>query len=538
MRSVRRSSLILVTVLCILHLTGCSREPAPAADPPGIDVVTYHYDNQRTGQNLHETTLTPASVNSASFGKVGFFAVDGKVDAQPLFLSNLKIPGLGSHDVLYVVTEHDSVFAFDAKSGSVLWRRSVVGAGETPSDDINCAQVTPEIGITATPVIDRKRGPHGAMYLVAMSKDASGKYLQRIHALDVTTGEELFGGPRVIEASYPGTGDNSVAGRVVFDPRQYKDRAALLLLNGVIYTTWASHCDTRPYTGWIIGYSASSLNQISALNLTPNGNEGAIWMTGSGPAADNAGNVYLLDGNGTFDEDLDDRGFPIHGDYGNAFLKLSTSGGRLNVADYFQMSNEAKENADDADLGSGGVVLLPDVKDGSGRIWHLAVGAGKDKSVYLVDRDDMGKFHRDGDHIRQELVSVLGGGEFSTPAYFNQTVYYGGMEDKIRAFPVINGRLAETPSSMTPNIFRYPGGKPVVSANGSRNAIVWAVDNIDPAILHAYDATNLAHELYNSNQAGTRDQFGTGYKFATPIEANGRVYIGTITGVAVFGQLH
>lgn len=519
-------------------LAGCERSSVAAADPPGVDVVTYHYDNQRTGEDLAETALTPATVNSTGFGKVGFFTVDGKVDAQPLYLSGVKIPHLGRHDVLFVATEHDSVYAFDTRNGAVLWRKSLLEPGEVPSDDINCAQVTPEIGVTATPVIDRKRGPHGAIYLVAMSKNKSGKYFQRIYALDVTSGKELFGGPRVIEASYPGSGDNSVDGKVVFDPHQYEDRAALLLLNGVVYTTWASHCDARPYTGWVIGYSAASLNQMSVLNLTPNGNEGAIWMTGAGPAADSAGNIYLLDGNGTFDETLDARGFPIHGDYGNAFLKLSASGGRLAVADYFQMANEAKENADDADLGSGGVLLLPDMKDDSGKVWHLAVGAGKDKNVYVVDRDDLGKFHRDGNHIYQEMVSALGGGEFSMPAYFNHTVYYGGMEDKLRAFPIVNARLATTPSSTTSNIFRYPGAKPVVSANGDHDGIVWAVETSGPAILHAYEADNLAQELYNSNQAGTRDQFGVGYKFVSPIVANGHVYVGTLNGVAVFGLLH
>lgn len=533
----RSTSYIVLAITSAILLAGCNRRSG-SADPPERDVITYHYDNQRTGQNLRETNLTPANVNSTDFGKVAFLPVDGKVDAQPLLLSSLTIPEQGKHDVLYVATEHGTVYAFDANSGSELWRQSLLGPGEIPSDDLNCAQVTPEIGVTATPVIDRKRGPHGTIYVVAMSKDGAGRYLQRLHALDVTNGEELFGGPRLIEASYPGHGDNSVDGRVMFDPRQYEDRAGLLLLNGVIYTTWASHCDARPYTGWVIGYSAASLNQISVLNITPNGNEGAIWMTGSAPAADNGGDIYLLVGNGTFDEELDARGFPVHGDYGNAFLKLATSGGHLAVADYFQMANEAKENADDADLGSGGVLVLPDVKDDSGKTWHLAVGAGKDRNIYVVDRDHLGKFHRNGDQIYQEMVKILQGGVFSMPAYFNQTVYYGGMEDKLRAFPIVNARLEETPASVTPEIFHYPGAKPVISANGDRDGIVWAVTNDDPAILHAYDAANLGKELYNSGQAGARDHFGPGNKFITPIEVNGKVYIGTGTGVAVFGLLH
>lgn len=519
-------------------LSSCQKASVVEADPRPADVVTYHYDNARTGQNLNETTLNATNVNATNFGKVGFFPVDGKVDAQALYLSQVKIENQGVHNVLFVVTEHASVYAFDADNGSVLWRRSLLGRGETPSDDLSCAQVSPEIGITSTPVIDRSRGPNGTLYAVAMSKDASGKYLQRIHALDVQNGNELLNGPREISASYPGHGDDAVDGHVVFNPRQYEDRASLLLVNGVIYTTWASHCDARPYTGWVIGYSASTLNQINVLNVTPNGNEGAIWMSGAGPAADSAGNIYALDGNGSFDEELDSRGFPLHGNFGNAFLKLSSSGGRLAVADYFQMANEGQENNDDADLGSGGVIILPDVKDNAGKVWQLAVGAGKDKNVYVVDRNSLGKFHRDGNHIHQELVSVLGGGVFSKPAYYNGTVYYGGMEDKIRAFSIVNAQLQTPPSSMTPNIFHYPGATPVVSANGSRGAILWAVENGDPAVLHAYDATNLARELYNSNQAGSRDHFGPGNKFITPMVANGRVYVGTTNGVAVFGLLH
>ena len=525
-------------IALLVFLCSCQKASVVEADPRPSDVVTYHYDNARTGQDLNETKLTPANVNSANFGKAGFFSVDGKVDAQALYLTQVKTGNQEVYNALFVVTEHDSVYAFDAESGKVLWQKSLLEPGEIPSDDRNCAQVSPEIGITATPVIDRSRGPNGTLYAVAMSKDENGKYYQRIHALDVSNGNEVLNGPRLITASYPGKGDNSVNGKVIFDPEQYEDRAALLLVNGIIYTTWASHCDARPYTGWVIGYSASTLNQMSVLNVTPNGNEGAIWMSGAGPAADGAGNIYALDGNGSFDEEMDSRGFPLHADYGNAFLKLSTAGGRLNVADYFQMSNQSKENADDADLGSGGVIVLPDVKDHAGKIWQLAVGAGKDKNIYVVDRNSLGKFHRDGNHIHQELVSALGGGVFSKAAYYNGTVYYGGMEDKIRAFPIVDAKLQTPPSSMTPNIFHYPGTTPVVSANGTRDAILWAVENGDPAVLHAYDATNLARELYDSNQAGSRDHFGPGNKFITPMVANGKVYVGTPNGVAVFGLLH
>ncbi|MBZ5652987.1 MAG: PQQ-binding-like beta-propeller repeat protein, partial [Acidobacteriia bacterium] len=315
-------------------LTVSSTPPPP---PNVVDVVTYHNDIARTGQNLKETILTTANVNSSTFGKLRSLSVDGKVDAQPLYLSNLANIAGGTHNVLYVATEHGSVYAFDADSGTQLWKITTLGSGESTSDQRGCDQVTPEIGITATPVIDRNAGAHGVIYVVAMSKSGS-TYFQRLHALDVTTGAEMFGGPKLIAASFPGTGDNSSNGRVVFDPAQYKDRAALLLLNGVVYTTWASHCDIRPYTGWIMGYDQTTLTQTTVLNVVPNGSEGAIWMADTGPAADSSGNIYLLDANGDFGTTLDASGFPSNGNYGNAFLKISTTGG-LSVADYFEMQN-------------------------------------------------------------------------------------------------------------------------------------------------------------------------------------------------------
>ncbi len=354
------------------------------AAPTTTDVLTFHNDVARTGQNLTETTLTPGNVNSAKFGKLGFYPVDGLVDAQPLYASNIAIPKNGTHNVLIAPTEHDSVYAFDADSGAPLWQVSLLMSGETTSDNRACSQVSPEIGITSTPVIDRASGPNGAVFVIAMSKNGS-TYYQRLHALDLALGTELFGGPVDIQATYPGTGDNSSGGNVIFDPAQYKERAALLLLNDVIYTAWASHCDIRPYTGWIIGYSESTLAQTSVLNITPNGNEGAIWMAGAGLAADSYGNIYFLDANGDFDTNFTAGNFPADGDYGNAFMKLSTSSG-LAVADYFEMDNEASENGSDTDLGSGGMVVLPDLTNGSGQTVHLAVGAGKDSNLYLVNR--------------------------------------------------------------------------------------------------------------------------------------------------------
>jgi hypothetical protein len=508
-----------------------------AAPPATTDVLTYHNDVARTGQNLTETTLTTSNVTSAKFGKLGFYSVDGLVDAEPLYASSVPVPSKGTHNLLIVPTENDSVYAFDADSGSTIWQITTLKSGETASDNRGCGQVTPEIGVTSTPVIDRTQGPNGAVYVVAMSKDGSGNYYQRLHALDLALGTELFNGPVDIEATYPGTGDNTNGTSVVFDPKQYKERAALLLLNGVIYTSWASHCDIRPYTGWIMGYSESTLAQTSVLNVTPNGNEGAIWMAGAGLAADTLGNIYFLDANGDFDTTVNAQGFPSDGDYGNAFMKLSTTGNELAVADFFEMDNEASENGSDTDLGSGGTIVLPDLTDGSGNTWHLAVGAGKDSNLYLVNRDSMGKFSANNSTIYQELAGALPGGVFAMPAYFNSTIYYGSVGSPIQAFTFANAKLSTSANAQTSNSFGYPGATPSISANGTSNEIVWAVENTSPAVLHAYNASTL-NELYNSNQAsGGRDQFGAGNKYITPMIVNGKVFVGTTNGVAVFGIL-
>jgi hypothetical protein len=505
-----------------------------------IDVVTYHYDNARTGQNLMETALTPANVNSAKFGKLGSLAVDGLVDAQPLYLSNVAIPNQGTKNVLYAVTEHGSVYAFDADSTSStpLWKISTLLNGEVPSDARGCGQVTPEIGITSTPVIDRTRGPHGAIYVIAMSKDGSGNYFQRLHALDLATGGELFGGPVTIGATYPGSGANSSGGNVVFDAKQYKERPGLLQIGGTIYTTWSSHCDISPYTSWVMGFDANTLAlaQSNILNLVPNGNDGGIWMAGTAPAADSSGNIFFLVGNGDFDTTLDANLFPKNGNCGNCFVKLATSG-KITLADYFTPQNTVAESNADQDLGSGGAIALPDVTDNTGKTRHLAVGAGKDAIIYVVDRDAMGKFNASTDQIYQEINGQLGGSVFSMPAYFNGTVYYGAVGDSIKAFPIVTGKLQLAPSSRSGNQFGYPGTTPSISANGAANAIVWAVENGGTAVLHAYDATNLATEFYNSNQAAnSRDQF-SGNKFITPLIANGKVFVGTPNSVVVFGLL-
>ena len=520
---------------------GCSSSRSTSATPAAhssIDVVTYHYDNLRTGQNTSETILTTANVNSTQFGKLGEFMVAGKVDAQPLYLSNVSIPGVGTKNVLYVATEHGCVFAFDADSISgstskALWTTSTTLSGEVPSDDRGCNQVTPEIGITSTPVIDRTRG---AIYVVAVSKNASGNYIHRIHALDLTTGAELFGGPTTITATFPGGGAGSSGGNVVFDPSQYNERPGLLELNGTIFTTWGSHCDAGSYTAWVMSFSAATLKQTAVLNLVPNGSDGGIWMAGAAPAVDAAGNIYFIIGNGTFDTTLNSSGFPSRGDCGNCFAKISSTP-PLPLLDYFTPSNTMTESDGDIDFGSGGPLLLPDLTDATGATRHLAVGSGKDAKIYVVDRDNMGKFNAGGDAIYQEIPSALAGGEFGKPSYFNNTVYYGGISDKLKAFPVSNAKLATTPSTQSSTQFAYPGTTPSISANSTANGIVWAVENGSTGVLHAYDATNLTRELYNSNQAANgRDQFADN-KFVTPMVANGRVYVGTPTSVAVFGLL-
>ena len=494
-------------------------------------VLTWHNDNARTGQNLHETQLTRANVNMATFGKLFTIPVDGLVDAEPLFVPGLAIPNQGSHNVLFVVTEHDSAYAFDADTGAQLWQVSLIGANETTSDNRGCGQVTPEIGITSTPVIDPQSGPHGTIYMVAMSKNGS-TYHQRLHALDVTTGAEEFGGPVDVQANFPKNG----GGSVTFDPKQYKDRAGLLLWNGIVYTSWASHCDISPYSAWVIGYNESNLTQTSVLNMSPNGAEASVWQAGAGPAVDTSGSIFVLLANGTFDTTLDSSGFPIKGDYGNGFVKIASGG--ASVSDYFTMDNTVSESNGDVDLGSGGAMVLPLVTDSQGRWRVLAVGAGKDGNIYVVDRSNMGKFNANTNAIYQELPSAVGS-VFSSPAWFNGTMYYGGVGDTLKAFAFSGGMFGSSPSSRSSHSFGYPGATPSISANGLSNGIVWVTENTNPAVLHAYDSSNLATELYNSNEAPNgRDNFGAGNKFIVPMVVNGKVYVGTTNGVGVFGILN
>jgi hypothetical protein len=514
--------------------TGSAGSGSGSSATPGTDVVTYKNDIGRTGQNLTETTLTLTNVTSATFGLLRTLSVDGKVDAQPLYLSELVIGGT-AHNVVYAATEGDSVYAFDSDTGAVLWHASLIPSGETLSDNRGCTQVTPNIGITSTPVIDRSAGTNGAIYVVAMTKDSSSAYHQRLHALDVTTGAELFNGPVEITATYTPSGGVPTT----FEPGQYEERAALLLSQGIVYTSWTSHCDIPPYSGWIMGYDESTLAQANVLSIGPNSSAGpAIWMAGSGPGADSSGNIYLLSANGGFETTLDANGFPDKGDYGNSFLELAATSTSLTVADYFTMSNEVAESSADEDLGAGGELILPDLTDATNTVRQLMVGAGKDGNIYVVNRASMGKFNANSNNIWQQLSGAVPGGIWSTPAYFNGTVYYGDVGGTLKAFAITNAMLVTPASSQSATQFTYPGTAPAVSANGTSNAIVWTHENTSPAVLHAYDATNLTHELYNSNQAANnRDQFGDGNKFITPAIADGKVFVGTQNSVAVFGLL-
>jgi hypothetical protein len=445
-----------------------------------------------------------------------------------------------SHNVLYVATENDSLYAFDADTRAVLWKVALLASGETPTGSFGCDTIFPVLGISSTPVIDRTAGPNGTLYAISYSIDQSSNYHQRLHALDVTTGAELLNGPVEITGSFTHAGVTTT-----FDPSDYDERAALLLANGTIYTTWSSHCDIPPYGGWVMAYDQSTLAQIAALNVGPGsaGNTSSsvgpgIWMSGSGPAVDAAGNIYLLTANGPFETTLNGSGFPSGGDFGNSFLKLTLSDGQLSVADYFTMSNVLTETAGDQDLGSGGELVLPDVTDSTGTVRHLVIGAGKDGVLYVVNRDNMGRYSPIMNSVWQELDGALGFGVWASPAYFNQTLYYGQKGGQLKAFTVTNARVVTTPTSLSATSFGYPGSSPVVSANGTGDAVLWAHESTTPAVLHAYDANNLANELYNSNQAtGARDQFGAGNTFIVPVVANGKVFVGTLSAVAEFGLL-
>jgi hypothetical protein len=396
-----------------------------------------------------------------------------------------------------------------------------------PCGGITCGYLGTEIGITSTPVIDVQTG---TLYVCAFTLE-SGNLTYRLHALDLGTGAEKFGGPVVIQGSVGGTGDASDGTNIAFDPHFHLQRSALLLANGVAYIAFASFADGRPYHGWVFGYDARTLQQRAVLNLTPNGDSAGIWQSGAGLASDSAGNLYVVTGNGTFDAEGQD--------FGESFLKLMPGASRLSVIDSFTPFNYADLNARDADLGSGGPLLLPDQSGGHP---HLMLAGGKDGTVYLVDRDNMGHF-RPGDNsqIVQYLPNIVGP-LYSTPVYWENKVYFAGSEDSLTVFTLNESLLSTAPASHATNVIGYLGATPAISANGSRDGIVWLLENALfrvqlPAILRAYDASDVSHELYNSEQAGTRDTLPIGVGYGVPTVANGKVYVGTLSELAVFGLM-
>jgi hypothetical protein len=494
-------------------------------------VLTYHNDNLRTGQNLHETILTTANVNSSTFGKLFSLPVDGPIFAQPLYMPGVTV-GTHVHNLVFVATEHDSVYAWDADTASTtpVWHTSFINpaAGVTaiPCGEAaggNCATIYPEFGITGTPVIDSSTG---TLYVVAATKEVGStpSYVYWLHALSIVTGQEKFGGPVEIQAT---------SGSVTFLPKQHLQRPGLLLVNGVVYIGFGSHGDMSPWYGWLLGYNASTLQRVMVFNTAPTNGEGAIWQSGCGPAADGSGNIYFNTGNGPFDVNTGGR------DYGDSIVKLNSSG---TVLDYFTPYNQATLDASDADVGSSGLVLLPDQ---TGTYAHVLIGAGKQGVIYSVNRDGMGKYNAASNHNIQSLAGLSSSGLFGSPAYWNGNVYFAAWDDYVRAFQVTNGMVAQTShSSIT---LAFPGATPSVSSNGTSNGIVWIIQENVPndtvltnpptAVLRAYDATNLAIELYDSTLAGTRDTAGKAVKFAVPTVANGKVYVGNSNQVTVYGLL-
>ncbi|HLI62492.1 MAG TPA: hypothetical protein VKV05_03775 [Terriglobales bacterium] len=525
------------------RLHGMSVEALAAS---GLAVVaTYHNDNARTGQNTLEAVLTPDNVNAAHFGKLYSFPVDGYVYAQPLYVPQVAIPGNGIHNVVIVATEHDSVYAFDADSPTPtpLWHVNFLNpaAGITPltPSDVHSSDIVPEIGITSTPVIDVASN---TLYVVAATKE-NGAFYHRLHALELASGAEKFGGPRLIQASYPGVAQDSSNGVLSFASHFQLQRAALLLSKGRIYVAFASNADFGMYHGWVIAFDATSLRQVGAWVSTPNGYQGGIWMSGCGISADDDGDLYLSIANGPFDAFGPQPGV----NYGDSVVKLRLDQQGLKLVDFFTPYDQAKMQENDFDLGSAGVMLLPDQ---AGPYRRLAITTGKNGHIYLLNRDNLGGYYtatRGDPQIVQELAGQLKM-QMGTPAYWNGRVYFGAGnspgKDSIKAFTLRNGMLSRTPVSQTAATYHITRSTVSISANGNSNGIVWAVNNDayyephqGPAVLHAYDALNLGHELYNSNQRFARDNPGETAKFTVPTVANGKVFVGTANQVSVYGLL-
>ncbi|MDB5357483.1 MAG: hypothetical protein JWN24_3936, partial [Phycisphaerales bacterium] len=503
-----------------------------APDP----VLTGHNDNARTGLNPAETHLAPGNVNQATFGKLFSYPVDGQVYAQPLYVPNVTIPGKGTHNVVIVATEHDSVYAFDADSnltasgGGLLWQVSMGPAAVSPPPGnvwgyrYGGPNIQPWIGITGTPVIDPATN---IMYLDAFTNDSPGVWSHHIHALNITTGADVVT-PVLVAATYPGNGPGGNGTTLTFTATQQLQRPALTLLNGQVFVAYGSYADTDPYHGWVLGYNPGTLQLQTVYNTTPNyltpqganPGEGAIWQAGAGLASDGT-NLFAITGNGDFNAQI--------GDYGDSFIKLTPTANSDPLTGYFTPYNQQQLSDQDQDLGSGGVMVLPD-SVGSTAHPHLLVGCGKQGIIYLIDATSMGGYDPAADHVIQEVN--LGSGTWSSPAYFNGLIYFHGVGGVIKAFSISNGMMSSTPVASGTISYGYPGATPSISSNGTLNGIVWDVQS--GATLHAYDASTLA-ELYNSNQAGTRDTLGSVANFITPTIADGHVFVGTSNSIAIFG---
>ena len=512
---------------------------------------THHGDNLRTGQNNAEGALTTGNVNKTQFGKLFTQPVDGQIYSEPLWVPKINVGGT-LHNVVFVTTQHDSVYAFDAdQAGAALWHASFINptAGVTtiPQADVERGlDVSPEIGITSTPVIDRARG---ILFVEARTKDTRGTlncpgnttspYFHYLHALDIKSGNEMPGSPVMVCAQVAGKGYDNVGGVVYFNPMRQNNRAGLLLLNGVVYIAYASLEDISPYHGWVLGYTydGTAFAQARVFNYTPNGAKAGIWHGGGGIPADASGNMYVSTGTGTFDNNIGG---------GISFAKLTPSGSTLNVSDYFAPFNQGYMTIEmvNLDLSSSGPMLLPDQP---GPTPHLAIFAGKTGTIYLVNRDNMGKFSPVADNVVQSVYGVVGGfatpsGNWGTPAYFNGQIFIQGVKDNLKQFLLSNGNLSGGPVAVGADVVGYPGTTPSISSNGTDNGIVWVVQ-VDgaatsrAATLRAYDAGNVAHELYSSDMNGTKDQAGPAVKFATPTVANGKVYVPTASELDIYGLL-
>jgi hypothetical protein len=507
-------------------------------------VTTSQYDNARHGANLIETMLTPSNVNAQHFGKLFTLKVDGDIYAQPLFLAGVEIPGKGRHDVLYVATEHDSVYAFDAygNPSTPLWQVNLLKDGEAPvpGPDTDCPFIQPEVGITSTPVIDAQTGTLYVLartktrpsIVTALTRQTPTSYFQRLHALAITNGVEKLGGPVEIKAAMSGHGTGNRSGNLEFNPLRENPRASLLLASGSVYLTWGSSCDVGPYHGWVMAYDAHTLQQKAVFNASPDADDSGIWASDTGPAADKEGNLYLATGNGRFDAATGGR------DYGDSFLKLEDKS--LKLEDYFAPFNVDDLDAADKDLGSGGPVLLPDQP---GPHPHLAVIAGKGGTIYLVDRDKMGHFQsRDDSQIVQSYPSS-GGGVYASMAYWNRNLYVvsNSDHDALRQFDAQEGRLSLKASSG--DMQAGMCSTPTISANGIRDGVLWVLRSKSwngpdtHAILYAYDAANVTRPLYDSEQNSIRDRAGLALRFNIPTVVNGHVYVGAKREVDVYGLL-